>query len=75
MAKYVDEEDELLDRVIRIGSGKTCYHCARQNQTDGRACEAFPDGIPQVFLGAEMLHIQPYPGDHGKQFKPKEKNG
>lgn len=35
-------------------------------------CAAFPDGIPDEILREEVDHRNPYPGDSGIQYEPKE---
>lgn len=50
-----------------------CFECKHffGFENGGRTCAAFeiiPDGI---YFG-ENDHRQPYPGDHGIQFEPKE---
>jgi hypothetical protein len=60
--------------AIRLPS---CSFCKRFNipvrSPSGPApltCEAFPDGIPDPILRAEISHAEPYPGDGGKTFVP-----
>lgn len=35
-------------------------------------CAAFMDGIPFAITSSEHDHHEPFPGDHGIQFEPKE---
>ncbi len=47
-----------------------CIHLRRGGQD--RVCDAFPDGIPLPIWLGENNHQQPYPGDHGIQFEPRD---
>ncbi len=47
-----------------------CYRCGHYS---GKAkCKAFPQGIPDLILSGEDQHTEPFPGDGGIQFEPKE---
>jgi len=35
-------------------------------------CKAFPKGIPDEIILGENKHTEPFPGDHGIQFEPRE---
>lgn len=57
-----------------------CFFCARLHlQTKPKrgllTCAAYPEGIPQTFFQNEIFHMEPYEGDHGLQFKPREIKG
>ena len=49
-----------------------CKH--RQGTLLDPKCDAFPDAIPTPILLSETDHRQAYPGDHGIQFEPKDKD-
>ena len=38
-------------------------------------CSAFPDGIPSEIAYGDNLHLTPFPGDHGIQFKEGSEEG
>lgn len=42
------------------------------NSLEELACDAFPDGIPQAILELEHDHTQPYTGDHGIRYEPRD---
>jgi hypothetical protein len=46
-----------------------CWKCGHYR--DDVTCVAFPRGIPAEILDSESDHHQPYPGDHGIRFEPK----
>ena len=52
-----------------------CAYCRHFQPTEeGAFCAAFPDGdgIPDAILHEGELHFEPFPGDHGVQFEPKD---
>lgn len=46
-----------------------CVFCVHEG---GASCAAFPGGIPMEILTNEFDHRQPYPGDGGIRFEPRE---
>lgn len=51
-----------------------CKHMDRETLLRGGPlrCTAYPDRVPgEIHEGVER-HLDPYPGDHGIQFEPKE---
>lgn len=54
-----------------------CRHFKGWKKKDGWArgieyCEAFPDGIPDDIWEEKVSHDEPYPGDNGIVFEPKD---
>lgn len=50
-----------------------CFRCKHYNLKKG-GCKAFPKGIPQEIRRNEIRHDEPYQGDNGIQFEPKEED-
>ncbi len=59
--------------MIRIPQ---CYDCSRLRKTPkgkrGIFCDAFPAGVPAEIMFNRHRHTEPYPGDNGLLFQPKE---
>ena len=51
-----------------------CLICKHFHFDDNEknACDAFPEGIPIAILHSDVMHTEPYEGDHGIQFEPVE---
>jgi len=47
-----------------------CLYCQHSRLPGSKACDAFPDGIPDAILLGERTHRKPFPGDHGILFDP-----
>ena len=58
-----------------IGSAPICVDCAHFERGEdgiGLTCAAFPEGIPDEILFGDHDHHQPFDGDHGIQFEPRD---
>jgi hypothetical protein len=50
-----------------------CLGCAHYRFA--YSCEAFPQGIPDAILVGQVIHTEPYPGDRGVRFTPRDGDG
>lgn len=58
-----------------IPYGPQCARCAHLRDPDRHTCAAFPAAkapIPREIWNGQYDHRQPYPGDNGIQFEPRE---
>jgi len=67
-------EAERSDKILLMDIEANCFEC-RHLHEDQDTCDAFPDGIPSIFLYLESVHNHPYPGDHGVMFEPIHEHG
>lgn len=59
---------------MTIAVSPICYSCTRaRDELLEEKCDAYPDGIPEIFILSEKDHFNPHPGDHGLQFELKKK--
>ena len=58
--------DKDLGRTI---FSSVCTFCSRLHEDEERACDAFPEEIPEAIWEGENGHTGPYPGDHGLRFE------
>lgn len=47
-----------------------CLQCTRWRGNG--LCDAFPKGVPLAIIVGDNLHTDPFPGDRGLMFNPKE---
>jgi len=54
-----------------------CRYCAHYRGENGVDCAAFPaqGSIPREIFDTEFDHRNPYPGDHGVRWEPREWQG
>jgi hypothetical protein len=62
-------EEDREERIMMIDVEKNCFECIHLH-ADQQTCDAYPDGIPTVFMYGDKVHTVPYPGDHGIRFCP-----
>lgn len=67
------EGPDGLRADIGVEVSTLCLGCARFRATGWPSCEAFPDAIPNPIRLGEFDHRNPYPGDGGIQYEPKER--
>jgi len=63
-----EDMDERNERIFLMDTEENCFTC-RHLRADERTCDAFPDGIPPIFLYLDKVHNRAYPGDHGIQYE------
>jgi hypothetical protein len=59
-----------IDHDLELSKYSDCATCARLTDVAGRACEAFPRGIPLAIWHGEQSHKEPIEGDGGKVWEP-----
>lgn len=52
-------------------NGCRCNQC-RHVKDSGMSCRAFRRGIPMEIISGAVQHIEPFPGDRGIRFEPRE---
>ena len=51
-----------------------CLVCRHFQRGPGYRCKAYPDGIPEPIIDNAADHREPYDGDGGIQFAPKDRD-
>ncbi len=49
-----------------------CSSCGHQSPDNPVTCNAFPEGIPMVILLGKIKHENPFEGDNGLRWVPKD---
>lgn len=65
-----EDMDERNACIYDMETEENCFTC-KHLRADERSCDAFPDGIPSLFLYLDRVHNRPYSGDHGIQYERK----
>jgi hypothetical protein len=68
--KRVENDSESITMTTPMPP--MCVVCARIKEDRSFSCEAFPDGIPDEIAFRYIDHRNPYPGDSGLRFVPKD---
>lgn len=72
MTTTAEQDRNLLEASEELlGYYCPCMRCRRYNEK-GNNCKAFPVKIPDKIFFGENLHKEPYPGDNGILFIPKD---
>ncbi len=65
----------VFDKLFELKhESPTCSECKHLLDSLARRCRAFDDekGIPVKIWQGRISHTEPYPGDNGYHFEPKE---
>lgn len=83
---FTEEDGLIMDQVRQVAgvlpstaydwtgrvAGKSCGNCIHLHpHTLFSTCDAFPRGVPTVFLNNDEFHGKPFPGDRGIQWEPR----
>ena len=62
------EEEDHLEQLAGLDFERNCYQCKHLHE-DEQTCDAYPSGIPSMFLYLTRSHAKPSPGDQGITFE------
>ncbi len=71
-------DEELFDLSQELaalrgpGHPPSCLECRHFAALPGMRCTAFPEGIPYPIRSGDIDHRQPFPGDRGIHFEPRQ---
>ncbi len=69
----MSESNITIDADLAVPEySDVCSYC-RHALPEKRRCTAFTDLIPLEIWNGDNNHRTPFPGDHGIQFEPKQK--
>ena len=61
-----------VDPVLEVDNDPLCDSCIHRHADGSTRCTAFPRAIPGLILTGAADHREPYPGDRGIRYAPKE---
>lgn len=68
MTEMVILDDSVMARV----RSPICWTCQHKRPTFKHYCDTFPQGIPDEIWTGKNDHTQPYEGDQGIQYEPRQ---